>query len=681
MAEIKILDEATIDKIAAGEVVERPASVVKELVENAMDAGADALTVEIKEGGVSLIRVTDNGCGLPASQVPKAFLRHATSKIRRVEDLLAIKSLGFRGEALSSIAAVAQVEMITKEKDCLTASRYEIEGSREKRLEEVGAPDGTTMLVRNLFYNTPARRKFLKTPQTEGSYVTDLMEHMALSRPEISFKYVLNGQIKFHTSGNGDLKEIIYRIYGRDVAKELVPIDRTLNGMRLLGYLGKPAINRANRNFENYFVNQRYVKSQIISSAAEEGYKAYLMQHKYPFFVLHFAFPPEKLDVNVHPAKMELRFANQPEVYEFVRDSIQETLRQTEMIPALRLQGNAEADEASKTGAKALSSPEPFETRRRVLEEEGVYCSGRKEEAGEKAQEVLWDEDAPQIASPEGKAASEEGGQLLQPESEQGVQSATGTDRILQEPLQNPMLNRIIGSFPGDSREKNDKMPANVIKSSQHILVEKPMQMNLFDEKIVSRNVRAEYDILGQVFQTYWLVAFRDKLLIIDQHAAHEKVKYERLCRRLREKECLSQHVNPPIIVTLSGKEEAAYREYADHLARLGFEVESFGGREYAIRSVPVDLFGCSEKALFEALVDELTDSPVKGTPEAVEEKLASMACKSAVKGNHTMSRREAEALIDELMGLENPYHCPHGRPTIISMSRYELEKKFSRIV
>lgn len=642
MAEIKMLDGDTVDKIAAGEVVERPASVVKELLENAMDAGADALTVEIKEGGLSFIRVTDNGCGVEKSQVQKAFLRHATSKIKSVEDLLSIKSLGFRGEALSSIAAVSQVEMITKTEEALTGVRYVIEGSKEKQMEEIGAPKGTTVVVRNLFFNTPARRKFLKTAQTEGGYVTDLMEHMAMSRPEISFKYVVNGQVKFHTNGSGDLKEIIYRIYGREIAAELIFMDASEGGMRLTGYLGRPSINRSNRNFENYYVNCRYIKSKLISQAAEEGYKAYLMQHKYPFFVLHFTLDADSLDVNVHPSKMEIRFMAQAQVYDFISSAIKKALLETEMIKEVRW----EDGEKEKMPAEKILAPEPFETARRDknrLEEESKYSVSQKT-------------------------------------SENGTDTPDSTFKM-QEVLQNPVLNKIIGSPKSYESTKNDNFHANIIKNSEHILVEKPVQMNFFEEKLLTKEKRADYEILGQIFKTYWLVCYEDKLLIIDQHAAHEKVKYERLISQLKEKRVASQGLNPPVIITLSGKEEAAYLEYASYFSHMGFEIEEFGGSEYAIRSVPLDVYGCNEKALFEEIMDGLVSGPVKGTVEVVEAKLASMACKAAVKGNQVLTTQEAEALIDELLTLENPYHCPHGRPTIITMSRYELEKRFSRIV
>lgn len=634
MPVIHLLSQNTIDKIAAGEVVERPLSVVKELTENAIDAGAAAITVEIKDGGISLIRVTDNGCGIEKEQVRKAFLRHATSKITSIEDLDYVKSLGFRGEALSSIAAVAQVEVITKIKEDLTGVRFQIAGGCEEELEEVGAPDGTTFLVHNLFFNTPVRKKFLKQPQTEGSYVADMMEHLALSRPDIAIKFIQNGQIKFHTSGNGNLKEVIYRIYGKDVTGALLPFTYEDNGLSISGFLGKPELNRSNRNFETYFVNGRYVRNDILTKAVEEGYKAYLMQHKFPFFVLHFTMAPDMLDVNVHPAKMEIRLIRGSELYEQISKAVAVKLGERELIPDIKL------TEEEKEPKPIPKTPEPFEVRRSamVMEERGEY------------------------------------------------KTAAATKELPKEPkagdlLQKIAQNRVIGSQSAVNIAGNEGIHANVIKAKDHILVEKPSQLNLFEENFLTREAKNEYRILGQIFDTYWLVAFKDKLFIVDQHAAHEKVKYERLVKELEEKKVSSQMLNPPVILTLSGKEEALVLEYRSYFKELGFEIEDFGGNSVAVRSMPVDLYGCDEKELFTDILDELSENEAKGTPEVILHKLASMACKSAVKGNSKLDEKEVETLLEELLTLDNPYRCPHGRPTIISMSKYEIEKKFKRII
>ena len=632
MAKIHLLDHNTIDKIAAGEVVEKPASVVKELIENAIDAGATALTIEIKNGGIDFIRITDNGQGIEASDVKNAFLRHATSKLEKADDLQFVTTLGFRGEALSSISAVAKVELITKTSDALLGTRYVIEGAKEVEFSEVGAPNGTTIIVRNLFYNVPARRKFLNSPITEGGYIADLVEHIALSKPHISFKFINGRDVKFHTSGNNDLREIVYRIYGKDTADALIPLDYTSGLMHITGYLGKPVLNRGSRGFENYFLNGRYIKSKVISGAIEEGYKEFLMQHKFPFTVLHIETKPEQVDVNVHPTKMDVRITEEKEFYEQIKIAVYQALKDSELIPAVTL---VEEKEEKITYSEAI--PEPFEAKRienmRVCEENPKYS-----ENGEKY-------------------------------------------GILQEKLQKWEENHLLGEDIARLLTKNEKKPSsNIIKAKDHIIVEKPTQMNLFEEKLLTKEAKEEYEILGQIFDTYWMVGFKDKLYIIDQHAAHEKVKYEEFMKKFESKELVSQTLNPPIIVSLSAKEEIVLKDHWDVFSSLGFNIEEFGGNEYAIRCVPMDLYGQDEQSLFMNILDELCEDDNKGTL-TIEQKIASMACKAAVKGNNRLSKEEMMALIEQLLELENPYNCPHGRPTIISMSKYEIEKKFKRIV
>ena len=650
MAFINELDKNTIDQIAAGEVVERPASVVKELVENAIDSGATAVTVEIKGGGIDMIRVTDNGSGIEKSQIRKAFKRHATSKLTCIDDLYTIHSLGFRGEALSSISSVAQVDMITKTSDDLTGTRYTINGGEEISFEEIGAPDGTSLIVRNLFYNTPARKKFLKTPQTEGSYIGDVMEHLALDNPTVSFHYINNKEDKFSTTGNGDLKEIIYRIYGRDISVSLVPINVSGNGYTLEGYLGEPSINRSNRNFEIFFVNGRYVKDKVMSKALEEGYKQYLMMHKFPFAVLHLRLDPAMVDVNVHPAKLEVRFGNQPALYDFIRTNVENTLRNHEMIPDALLgedepvkknTGNDENALNSGTAAQAADNiaPQPFEKVRfeenRLKEDEPVFATGIKAEPIK-----------------------------------------------IEDSNKSAVWTRIFGDSDG-SKAKETEKPSPIIKQDEAVIVEKPVQLNLFDEKVLSRENVKEYEIIGQIFGTYWIIGFKDKIFLMDQHAAHEKVNYERMMKRYKSGEQLSQMVNPPVIVSLSAAEEELFLKYRQYFEKLGFNIENFGGHEYAMRAIPVDLFGCeNEKEMFIEILDELShETSLDRTPDVINYKIASMACKASVKGNTRMSRTELEALLDELLTLENPYNCPHGRPTIISMSKYEIDKKFKRVV
>lgn len=618
MPNIAILNQETIDKIAAGEVVERPCSVVKELVENAIDAGSTAITVEIKEGGISFIRITDNGCGIEREQVAVAFYRHSTSKIRSAEDLLTVKSLGFRGEALSSISAVARVELITKTYDELTGTRYVIEGSKELSNEEIGAPDGTTFIVKDLFYNVPARRKFLKTAQTEGSYISDMVEKLALSHPDISFKFINNNQTKLHTSGNGNRKDIIYHIFGREISSSLLEVKHECEYFKVEGFIGKPVITRGNRNYENYFINGRYVKSNILSRAIEEAYKSFLMQHQYPFTVLYFTFFSE-LDVNVHPTKMELRFDNNNEIYVELCDTIYAILSHKEMIPEVPVDSTPAPKKIVHEYKEPI--PEPFEKRRinevRAAESRSVY--GQSVTSTVKKYSAT----EPAAKAPETSTAYE---------------------------------------------------PAQVVTGTQQTLGD-------YDKVFLTESSKKQFSIIGQLFKTYWLIEFEDKLYIIDQHAAHEKVLYEKTMARLANKDFTSQRISPPIVMTLDARECEMLEKYRPQIEQFGYEVEHFGGKEYMISAIPDNLFNIDMKDLFIEMLDDFSNATGRQTPDIITEKVASMSCKAAVKGNDKLTLPEINKLIDELLSLDNPYNCPHGRPTIISMSKYEIEKKFKRIV
>lgn len=652
--QISVLDQNTIDKIAAGEVVERPASVVKELVENAIDAGASAITVEIKEGGISFIRITDNGSGIEKEQVPLAFLRHATSKIRDVDDLLRISSLGFRGEALSSIAAVSQVELITKTHEQLIGVRYLIEGGQEKGMEEIGAPDGTTFLIRNLFYNTPARAKFLKTPTTEAGYIGSFIEQLALSHPHISFKYMQNGQTKLHTSGNNNLKEVIYQIYGRDITRELIEIDTsdTSGDFQIQGFIGKPVISRGNRNFENYYVNGRYVKSKIIMKAIEDAYHTFMMQHKYPFTSLYITIKGEDVDINVHPTKMEVRFSHQEQVYRTIYQAVLDGLSHRELIPEVTMQRaekKADKEALPLKQRPQVQAPEPFENKRRMLEQ--TQRMPIPEKTTPKA--VTVQERTPQT-SPISTIS-----QIKEPKMP--VQ-----DTRTQAQTQTTLL-----------RETSNYNFNNEVKKPES----KPEQMELFDGILLSQEAKKHHKIIGQVFDTYWLVQMEDKLYIIDQHAAHEKVLYERIVKEMKQRKVTSQLLSPPMIISLNLQECDKLNTYMDVFTSLGFEIELFGGQEYSIRAVPQNLYGLTREDFFIEILDHLEETPVSKAPDVLSDRMATMACKAAVKGNQKLSSQEAMALIDELLTLDNPYNCPHGRPTIISMTKYELEKKFKRIV
>ena len=645
MAKIQLLDQKTIDNIAAGEVIERPASVVKELVENAVDAKANAVTVEIKDGGMTLIRVTDNGIGIPKDQVKTAFLRHATSKIRSVEDLLSVSSLGFRGEALSSISAVAQVELVTKTAESFSGVSYKIYGGEEEAFDDIGAPDGTTFLVKNLFYNTPARRKFLKSATTEAGYVEQMMVHIALSHPEISFKFIHNNKNKIYTSGNGKVKDIIYHIYGRDVAGALIPLEAQNEDVKVTGFVAKPYVSRGNRNYESYFINGRYIKSSIIYKAIEEGYRTFTMKHRYPFVCLDFKIDQELLDVNVHPTKMEIRFRNGREIYELVVDAVRAALLQKDLVQDV-LRETPKKKELPKT--KEVKTPEPFEVNRRKEEVQKVDQQGQgvQQQVEKQRQAVQQQIEKPSHPVKKTLTASESSKNTKKP-------TYAGLNYNTQKK-----------EFP---QYKTDELSSN--------------QMTLREDPVFSVQARADRKILGQLFKTYWLIEYEDQLFIMDQHAAHEKVNYERLMKNFKEKEIYSQRLEPPMVVTVSMTEAEALTRYKDAFAGLGFTIESFGGNEYCIREVPANLYGIGERDLFMELLDAVSQENGTLDTEVIASKIATMACKMSIKGNQRVSLMEVEHLLDELMKLENPYQCPHGRPTIIKMSKYEIDKKFKRIV
>ena len=681
MRKIAVLDQQTIDKIAAGEVVERPSSIVKELVENAIDAGATAVTVEITDGGKKMIRITDNGGGMERDQVPLAFLRHATSKIEKVEDLEHIASLGFRGEALSSIAAVAQVELITKTPSALSGVRYVINGGVQESLEDMGAPEGTTFLVRNLFYNTPARSKFLKSDTTEGNYVSTLMEQLALSHPEISFKYIQNKQVKLHTSGNYNVKDVIYNIYGRDITKALLEVSYENDFMKIEGFVGKPEISRGNRTFENYYINGRFVKNRIIAKGIEDAYKGFLMQHKFPFVSLHIQMEGNDLDVNVHPSKMEVRFARGTEVYDAGYETVHKALTTREMIQTVPF-GKEEPVKKLSSVVKPGDVPEPFEMKRRA--EMPEYRTQVANTVNRTSNVSIKGNDrtvsAPDTAMDKKQISSYS---TLPRGTITMAEQAVREQKIYQ--TKDPFTKAEEKLFEGTINDKNihEKQPdAMQVNMSQEVeKQQKPQQLELFEEKLLAPESRSRHQLIGQIFDTYWLVQFEDKFFIIDQHAAHEKVYYERFVKRFREQTVESQYLSPPLIVSLNLQEEALLKANRKYFEDFGFEIEPFGGKEYCINAVPANLYGLTEEELFLEMLDNLASEKDKDPLGIFASRLATMACKAAVKGNHQMSDREANALIDELLTLENPYHCPHGRPTIISMTKTELEKKFKRIV
>lgn len=668
MPEIQLLDQATINQIAAGEVIDRPSSVVKELLENAIDAKATAITVEIKDGGISFIRITDNGCGIEKDQVRKAFLRHATSKLHTIDDLLDIGSLGFRGEALSSIAAIAQVELISKPPEAMLGISYQIEDGEEKSLTQIGAPDGTTILVRNLFYHVPARKKFLKTAATEGNYINQLMENMAMLRPDISMRFINGGQNKLYTSGNGRLKDLIYTIYGREISSNVLEISYECPLFAVTGYIGKPIISRGNRTFENYYINGRFVKSRLIAAAIEQAYKPFMMQHRYPFTVLHIKIKPDLIDVNVHPAKMEVRFQQENEIYELLAGAIENTLRGKEFIPYVSDDGKAE-----KKVQEKQKLPEPFEQRRlQAMKEiippppaEHKTQNEQKPSAEHKTQseqKLPRNEEQPKVPSKLSEPVCEYKAEKKQTikDSDSKWESASGIHKRIGQDV-----SQTVNQMPTQPEQK----------------LEKPEQQTLFTEPLLSEKARIHHRLIGQLFDTYWLIQYGNQLYIMDQHAAHEKVNYERLMEAYRKKERITQFVSPPMVISLTRAEEAILEEFKSEFERIGFTIEPYGGREYAISEIPANLYGINEKELFLEMLSDLEDRGSMQPSELIASKLASMSCKAAIKGGQKISFQEADALVSQLLTLENPYACPHGRPTIITMTKYELEKKFKRIV
>lgn len=657
MPQIALLSQETIDKIAAGEVIERPSSVVKELVENAIDAGSSAVTVEIKEGGISFIRISDNGCGIEREQIPLAFLRHSTSKIKSVEDLFTVTSLGFRGEALSSIAAVSQVELITKTNGDFTGSRYLIEGSKEVSLEEIGAPDGTTFIIRNLFYNTPARKKFLKSAQTEGTYIHELMQRMILSHPDVAFKFIMNNQVKLQSSGNGNIKDIIYHLYGRDITKALLPIAHENELFKVSGFIGKPMISRGNRGYELYFVNGRFIRSQILSKAIEDAFKPFLMQHQYPFTVLYFEIDSSLLDVNVHPTKMELRFSNQQELYREVQSILSAALVHRDIIPEVPMDTPKKNEMEVPKIEKVM--PEPFEQKR--LEE--IRKAVRKDSP----YEIKYPVSRPMGTGSVSSAAQEK---LL--------------DTIKSMPPEDMMEERIQKEpLPEQSKKETEKELAKeaYVLREEETYGAKP-EGSYEQGSFLKEEEMAKQKIIGQLFDTYWLVEYNDRLFIVDQHAAHEKVMYEKLKKQFEKKEFTSQAISPPIVITLSMREAEVLERFKEQFTKLGFEIEHFGGAEYSICGVPGNLYRLNTRDVLIEMLDELTDGiSERATTDVILDKIASMSCKAAVKGSQRLSLPEMEQLMKDLMKLDNPYNCPHGRPTIIAMSKYEIEKKFKRIV
>lgn len=685
MSKIHVLNQDTINKIAAGEVIERPMAVVKELTENAIDAGAGAITVEVKDGGKALIRMTDNGVGMNEEDVRLAFTPHATSKIDDAEDLLRVSTLGFRGEALASISSVSQLEMVTKTRNELMGCRYEADGGKERTLEAVGCPDGTTILVRNLFFNTPARLKFLKSSPTEAGYINTLIERLALSHPDISFRFINQNQTKLHTSGNGNLKDVIYHIYGKDITSNLLEVDASEVSCQVKGFIGKPIISRGNRNYMNYFINGRYIKSSTIHKAIEDAYQPYTMQHRYPFTVLHFTVAPELVDINVHPQKMEIRFSDAQGIYQSVYHAISEALKHREFIPEVSLASPASQPVPKKgqATAKPVREPEMFEKKRmqsvQILEEI------------KKQDEILKQQGIMRESAVYGKQDRADASKIMDDVSD--MESTKAAGNAVPNIRQTEEAGSTVPNI-GQTEEAGSTAPnigqveivENIVQNTEHTKevkynVHNPVQESFFDKGILSEQAQKEVKIIGQVFDTYWILQYDNAMYMVDQHAAHEKVLYERFMKQFSEKKPMVQLLQPPVVLTLTMQEEQAVKEHMSVFEELGYQIEPFGGREYVVNGVPAHLPQIGNEELLKEVIDAMVDEHSRPTPDILKDKIASMSCKAAVKGNNRLPREQMEELLRELMTLENPYHCPHGRPTMIKMTKTELDKKFKRIV
>ena len=743
MAIINVLDKDTINKIAAGEVIEGPAAVVKELVENAIDADANSVTVEIKDGGTSLIRVTDNGKGIGSDDVKTAFLPHATSKIKTADDLTLVSSLGFRGEALASIAAVSEVEVLTKTADEISGIRYVINGGKEEVNEPIGTPEGTTFVVRNIFYNTPARKKFLKTPATEGRYVGEVMEHMAVSHPEIAFKFILNGQVKLQTMGNGSLKDVLFYIYGKETTANIIPVNNPdadgelVNGLSVRGYIGKPSLTRGNKEYENYFINGRFIKNKVITRAIEDAYKSFLMQHRFPFTCLLISVDNSLVDVNVHPAKLEVRFSDTESIYRLVFHEVDNALRKKDLLPDMGVKqvpdkkplvrdfnSHNKAEKTEKAGGYIIPDipmPEPFEKSRQGEWKKELKPVFKQESFV--ADKVKRDEKSPLIKSEiyapfENDTTSDKNkfaSQIIESidKSEGGIKNTCGnfagdvsrensveTEDKREYPTtvehtaktsynkdfntvkedSDTYKNTSKNSFQADDGRMNTTGVEQAFCDKDELHCDKnKSSKEEFKGGILAKKALPDIKIVGQIFGTYWIIEYDDSVYMIDQHAAHEKVMYERFVKEISENKVTSQNLLPPVVVTLSGSQSQIVEEIDEYLHKLGFEIEPFGGNEYVVKAVPTELFGISEKDLLFDIIDQYSLEGKKTTPDTVLVKLATMACKAAIKGNMNISLLEAKALIEELMSLDNPYNCPHGRPTMIFMSKSDVEKRFKR--
>lgn len=647
--EIKLLENNLINKIAAGEVIERPASIVKELVENSIDAFSKNIIIEIKNGGTSFIKIQDDGIGIEKNQIKKAFLRHATSKLEKIDDLDSILTLGFRGEALASIASISMVEMSTKTKDDKIGNKITIEGGKIISEEEIASLQGTTFIVKNIFFNTPARRKFLKKDSVEGGYVSEIVNRLALAHPNISFTYINNGVEILRTTGDGDLKNTVFYIYGREICKKLIPINDIKNGFKISGLIGIPELSRGNRSYENFFINGRYIKSNVVQSAIEEGYEGKLMVGKFPVFIINMSVPQNTVDVNVHPTKLEVRFEDENFIHNFLCDAIEKTLKNQVLIPNIEFEDKKTFLEVTET--------KPFNI-----------------EVQKQLEDLLVEDEEQIVTKPK---------------------THTNTPLVVNEVAEEELIKKteLISRL---YKPKEETKKSTIEKDVSNINIQQPIIQNIliedeenkieektekFKEKSIKKhNFFNNYKIVGQIFSTYWIIEQNNEIFIIDQHSAHERVIYEELSQKYKEENISSQRLIEPIVIKATPLEKSTIEQNISLFEKFGFDIEEFGLNTYAIRQVPFIFKTPVEPSFFTELLDMLVDKNISNVYDAKIEKIISMSCKKAVKANDRLSFIEAKSLIEKILKLENPFSCPHGRPTIIKMTKYEIEKLFKRI-
>ena len=719
MGNIVLLDDLTINKIAAGEVIERPASVIKEMVENSIDAGATNINVEIKNGGISYIRISDNGKGIGKDDMEIAFERHATSKIRQASDLEIVKSMGFRGEALASIAAISNVEMVSKYEDSDIGNKIVVEAGNVLEFEETGCPQGTTITVRNLFFNTPVRYKFLKKDFTEAGYIEDVITRIALVNPNIAIKLVNSGKTVIQTSGNGNLQDVIYAIYGKDIASNILDVEYTYDDLHITGVVGKPEIARSNRSNQMFFVNKRYIKDKVLTGATEKAFKGMIPIGKFGFVILNIEMEPSKVDVNVHPAKLEVRFQEENKIFKAIYHAIQETLLKAELIsaPEKEVEDTKEAVEEVKQSHlfgnlfKKQEKVNEFQDTARVNLVEEMYNAKNNEEMektliinAEEIKEQLRKEeeniDKVNNISDDSKEEIKEAnisiGNILTDlakmkadiseevdiSDEIDVQDNIEVNQKVEE-LSNlrveetfdTMYERTFGKIPASTEEKifEDKK-----KIDAYELI-KDNNISVF-EQVEEIKQKPVYKYIGIAFSTYIIIEINDEMYIIDQHAAHERIMYEKIKKNYYsngEKE--SQMLLLPDVITLTHKEMDIARDNMEIFEKAGFELEEFGENTIKLNGVPTVCYDLDTKELFLETLDEINTVARTAKQEIEERFIETVACKAAVKAKMSLNVQEVESLMDELLRLPNPFTCPHGRPTAIKMDLKDIEKKFAR--